>query len=129
MNRSKAYSATAGGTATPAQRLPALALGRDGPVFDAPWQAQAFAMVHLLHERGAFTWGEWADVMANAIQDAQDAGDLDRGDTYYNHWLTALERIVALKQIVTKGLLLAREEEWRSAALATPHGHAIVLPT
>jgi hypothetical protein len=31
-----------------------------GPVFSAPWEAQAFAMVLALHERGLFTWPEWA---------------------------------------------------------------------
>jgi hypothetical protein len=33
---------------------------RDGPVFRAPWEAQAFAMAVTLHERGVFTWQEWA---------------------------------------------------------------------
>ena len=29
-----------------------------GPVFREPWEAQAFAMVVALHERGVFTWSE-----------------------------------------------------------------------
>ena len=32
----------------------------DGPVFREPWEAQAFAMTLVLHERGVFTWKEWA---------------------------------------------------------------------
>jgi nitrile hydratase accessory protein len=77
--------------------LPDLPADAAGPVFDAPWQAQAFAMTLALHERGLFTWAEWADYLNRAIADAQAAGDPDRGDTYYAHWLTALERISAAK--------------------------------
>jgi hypothetical protein len=45
--------------------LPSLELDRalagDRPqAFDAPWQAQAFAMALLLHDKGVFTWAEWA---------------------------------------------------------------------
>ncbi|HBR38100.1 MAG TPA: nitrile hydratase accessory protein, partial [Sulfitobacter pontiacus] len=40
--------------------LPDIALSDDEPVFDAPWQAQAFAMAVSLHQSGAFTWAEWA---------------------------------------------------------------------
>jgi Nitrile hydratase beta subunit, N-terminal len=30
-------------------------------VFQEPWEARAFAIVVSLHERGLYTWGEWAD--------------------------------------------------------------------
>jgi nitrile hydratase accessory protein len=60
-------------------------------VFSAPWQAQAFALALALHERGVFTWPEWAQALAGAIRRAQAAGDPDLGDTYYRHWLDALE--------------------------------------
>ena len=39
----------------------------DGPVFGAPWQAQAFALTLSLHERGAFTWKEWAATLGEVI--------------------------------------------------------------
>ena len=47
----------------------------DGPVFREPWEAQAFAMTLALHERGLFTWPEWADTLAQEIKRAQAAGD------------------------------------------------------
>ena len=71
--------------------LPALPCDDAGPVFKAPWEAQAFAMTLALYERGLFTWTEWATCLNHAIRDAQAAGDSDRGDTYYRHWLTALD--------------------------------------
>jgi nitrile hydratase accessory protein len=64
-----------------------------GPVFKAPWEAQVFALVVELHRRGAFTWPQWAAALSAAIAKAQAAGDPDLGDTYYLHWVAALESI------------------------------------
>ena len=41
--------------------LSALPRDDEGPVFNSPWEAQAFAMTLSLHAAGAFTWREWAD--------------------------------------------------------------------
>ena len=65
-----------------------------GPVFREPWEAHAFAMALALHERGVYTWREWADALAAQIEVAQAEGDADLGDTYYRHWLRALEGLV-----------------------------------
>jgi len=67
------------------------------PVFREPWEAQAFAMTLALHERGLFSWSEWAAALAAQIRKAQAAGDADLGDTYYRHWLLALEALIAAK--------------------------------
>ena len=68
--------------------------------FREPWEAQAFAMTVKPHEAGHFTWSEWAATLSEEIAAAQDRGDPDEGQTYYHHWLRALERMV-----VTKGLI------------------------
>ncbi|GAB7524002.1 nitrile hydratase accessory protein [Paraburkholderia sp. 2C] len=99
----------------------------DAPVFGAPWEAAAFAMTLALYRRGVFTWAEWAAYLHDAIRDAQAAGDPDRGDTYYRHWLTALERIAAAKGCVTNEGLLERRDAWDKAARRTPHGQPIEL--
>ncbi|HET9625289.1 MAG TPA: nitrile hydratase accessory protein [Kofleriaceae bacterium] len=100
---------------------------RGEPVFRAPWQAQAFAMAVRLHEAGHFTWPEWAAALAAQIQAAQAAGDPDLGDTYYEHWLAALEHLVAAKGLVSRDELAARKDAWAEAARATPHGQPIEL--
>lgn len=64
------------------------------PVFNAPWEALAFALALQLHQQGLFTWTEWADTLAQVIRDAQAEGDPDLGDTYYLHWVRALERLM-----------------------------------
>ena len=97
------------------------------PVFQAPWEAQAFAMAVRLHEAGHFTWTEWAERLAQAIKRAQAAGDPDRGDTYYHHWLAALEGLVAEKGLIGTDELRQRKADWDAAARATPHGQPIEL--
>src|ERR1039458_4817590 len=87
--------------------LPGLPQDADGPVFESPWQAHAFAMTLSLHERGVFTWSEWATALSVEIRSAQQAGDADRGDTYFLHWLKALEGLVTSKG-VTSMVELAR---------------------
>ena len=99
----------------------------DGPVFREPWEAQAFAMALALHRRGLFTWKEWADTLAAQIAAAQAAGDPDVGDTYYRHWLAALETIVAGKGASTPHELERHRRAWERAAHRTPHGQPIVL--
>ncbi len=67
------------------------------PVFKEPWEAQAFAMAHELHEAGHFTWAEWSEQLGRVIDAARARGDPDLGDTYSEHWLTCLEAVVADK--------------------------------
>ncbi|MGH7266365.1 MAG: nitrile hydratase accessory protein [Candidatus Rokuibacteriota bacterium] len=108
--------------------LPALPRDADGPVFRAPWEAQAFAMAVKLHEAGHFTWPEWAERLAGEIRRARERGDPDLGTTYYEHWLAALEAIVAEKGLVDAGALARRKVEWDAAARATPRGRPIEPP-
>src|SRR5207249_2308984 len=82
-----------------AAALPSLPRDQAGPVFREPWEAQAFAMTLALYRRGLFTWPEWAAALAAEIRRAQQAGDPDTGETYYQHWLAALEALVAAKGI------------------------------
>lgn len=99
----------------------------DGPVFAEPWQAQAFAMTLALHQRGVFAWTEWADALARQIGVAQAAGDDDRGDTYYHHWLAALESLVTAKGLASSQALHDCADAWAQAAERTPHGQPIAL--
>lgn len=101
--------------------LPLLPRDAEGPVFREPWEARAFALALRLHEAGAFTWPEWAAVLAEEIARARAEGDPDLGTTYYRHWLAALERITAEKDLVAPDAL-AREASAIAAAPAGP-GH------
>ena len=99
----------------------------DGPVFKAPWEAQAFAMAVALHAGGVFAWKEWALTLSEVIGEVRQRAEADTGADYYRHWLTALERIAASKGIVTAALLDERRRQWDEAARRTPHGQPIEL--
>lgn len=98
-----------------------------GPVFREPWEAQAFALAVELSEAGIFTWSEWAETLGAEIKAAQAAGDPDLGDTYYTHWLAALERLVTRKGLLAPPDLKARRDAWERAYLDTPHGQPVEL--
>ena len=78
-------------------------------MFREPWEAQAFALARSLQERGVFSSREWATTLGEEIKKAQAQGDPDTGETYYHHWLAALERLVAAKG-------LADVESWHAPA-------------
>lgn len=106
---------------------PGLVRDESGPVFREPWEAQAFALALTLHERGVFTWSEWTASLGMEIRRAQSAGDPDTGETYYHHWLAALEQIVVAKGLTTSAMLTRHHDAWEAAATRTPHGKPIEL--
>jgi nitrile hydratase accessory protein len=111
-----------------AQSVAPIPHSNDGaPVFGAPWEAQAFAMTLALQERGLFTWTEWASTLAAEIKRAQAAGDPDDGSNYYQHWLSAIERLLVEKDVIAPAHLKERRAAWDRAAHATPHGQPILL--
>jgi nitrile hydratase accessory protein len=107
--------------------VPGLPRDKNGPVFREPWEAQAFAMALALQQRGLFTWSEWATTLGEEIRRAQSAGDPDTGETYYRHWLAALERLVAEKGVASEETLGRYRDAWDRAAERTPHGTPIEL--
>jgi nitrile hydratase accessory protein len=107
--------------------LPAMPRDDEGPVFNAPWEAQAFAMTVSLHAAGAFTWREWADALAAELSAAAAHGEPDDGSHYYEHWLAALEKLVTKKGVVPAQELQRRLDEWDAAVRATPHGKPVEL--
>lgn len=79
--------------------LPLLPRDDNGPVFAEPWQAQAFAVVVGLTESGKVSRQEWAERLGAALREAEQRGEYDTGRHYYDHWLTALERLVVEKNL------------------------------
>ena len=103
-------------------------LGDDGsPVFAAPWEASAFALAVRLSGEGYFTWDEWAATLSEEIRAAQREGDPDQGNTYYRHWVRALERLCRARGLVSQAEASNRKDAWRRAYLNTPHGKPVEL--
>lgn len=107
--------------------LPGLPCNAEGPVFRAPWEAQAFAMAVALHQKGLFTWPEWVEALSAEIRAAQQAGVPDTGETYYRHWLAALEKLAIGKGATSAAALSDLAAAWDRAARSTPHGQPISL--
>ena len=90
------------------------------PVFAEPWQAQAFALATHLNERGVFTWSEWSQTLGAQLKTDDQLG-------YYEHWLAALEALVAQKGLCAPSEMAARAEAWHHAFEQTPHGQPVNL--
>ena len=109
------------------QAVASIPRNAEGAVFRAPWEAEAFALALQLHDRGLFTWTEWAATLGDEIKKAQAAGDPDTGETYYHHWLATLEHIVAAKGLADADVLTRTRDAWQRACERTPHGTPIEL--
>lgn len=93
---------------------PGLPIDRGSPVFAAPWQAQIFAMVVALHERGVFPWAEFQSRLIAAIGRAPP--DEQGPEFYYRHWLKAAEELLHRLNLLDAAELTMRTEEVTEAA-------------
>ena len=87
-------------------------------VFEAPWQGRVFGMARALSEAGLYSWDEFREYLIKTIA-AWDP-EANKGDyAYYDHFLAALEKLLADKELVVPETLEARCGEFRER----PHGH------
>lgn len=107
-------------------QLPQLPRDADEPVFAEAWQAQAFALAIELSRRGYFSWPEWTATLAGELKAAATRGG-DDGAHYYDHWLSALERLVLAKGLTDASALEGRKKAWIEAYIHTPHGKPVLL--
>lgn len=99
----------------------------DGPLFDKPWQARAFALVVNMNKAGLFPWKDWSATLGAVIKaEPQQPGETVN-DAYYRQWMAALEKMVASLGLVDGADVTSRAEQWRKAYLNTPHGVPITL--
>ncbi|WP_111562019.1 nitrile hydratase accessory protein [Rhizobium sp.] len=112
-------------TRSPLAQSPQLPRSHDGePVFPEPWAAEAFAMTVHLHERGLFTWTEWAEALSGELLKPGRAAD---GSDYFDCWVAALSSILVDRGVADAETIAALQQSWQRAAEATPHGKPIEL--
>jgi len=112
-------------TTSPLVLSPGMPKSREGePAFAEPWQAEAFAMTVQLHEKGVFSWSEWAEVLSQELY--KPGRRADAGD-YYDCWVAALSRLLTELSITSTAQLESLTAQWQQAAEATPHGEPIRL--
>ena len=84
-------------------------------------------VVHRVSEAVAEDAGEDAGEEAGKKTSERMAEKEDRPDSYYQHWLAALEHLAIAKGLSGAGELTQRVQAWREAYLATPHGQPVEL--
>ena len=94
------------------------------PVFPEPWAAEAFAMTVHLHEKGLFSWSEWAESLSRQLH---QPGRADDGSDYFDCWVAALSELLVSRGVADAAAILDLQKSWQRAAEATPHGHPIEL--
>lgn len=98
---------------------------QDSPVFAEPWHAEAVATTLTLSRNGLFNWNEWVDCFsAHIAAEPQREGE-DANAAYYRQWLSALEDILAQKQIIGQEQIAQTKEDWRRSYLNTEHGKPV----
>jgi len=84
-----------------------------GATFSAPWEARAFAIAVGLCERGLCQWDDFRQRLIDEIRaaDRETAAGPSQEQPYYQHFLRALERLLADKRIVMPRDLAAKMHE------------------
>lgn len=93
-------------------------------MFPEPWAAEAFAMTVHLHEKGLFSWSEWAEALSAELHKPERAAD---GGDYFDGWVAALSALLVSRGVADAQAILALQNSWQRAAEATPHGQPIRL--
>ena len=100
---------------------------RDGePVFEEVWQAQMLGIADLLVAATVISADAWSTTLGAELRKSAAAGRVDNAETYYRSVLAALQTLLYEAGMVAREEVDAREADWRSAYLNTPHGMPIV---
>jgi nitrile hydratase accessory protein len=83
--------------------------------FEHPWELRAFAMAVAAYHNGQYEWSEFQLSLIESIK-AWERGDGGEPWSYYEHWLTALETVLAGSGALSEAAL----DERTRAVLATP---------
>lgn len=71
----------------------------DELIFQAPWEARAFALVNQLTADNHYSWSEWTTYLINEISATEKESPGSK--PYYEHWVNACEKLLAVKGILT----------------------------
>ena len=83
--------------------------------FEHPWELRAFALAVAAYHNGQYEWSEFQLSLIDAIRRWEDGGGAEPW-SYYEHWLTALETVLAGNGALSDAAL----DERTKAVLATP---------
>lgn len=81
-------------------------------------------MTVQLHEKGLFTWSEWA---ASLSKELHQPGRAEDGSDYFDRWVVALSALLVSRGVADASVISDLQKSWQRAAEATPHGKPIEL--
>ena len=87
--------------------------GEDDVVFEAPWQARAFALTVALRRQGDFPWEAFQTRLVEELEGAEgDAAASTEAEgaeaAYYRAWLAAFERLLLEEDVLENEELAER---------------------
>ena len=72
------------------------------PHFDHEWQRRAFGLAVALSEFGHYGWEEFQQSLIQTIGKWENTPESRRGGwEYYDHWVAALEKVIADHKLLT----------------------------
>ncbi len=89
--------------------------GVDERLLNEPWELRAFAMAVAAYHDGKYEWSEFQLSLIQAIKQWEE-GSAGEPWSYYEHWVTALETVLAENGVLSDAALDERTRE----VLATP---------
>ncbi|CAB5000293.1 unannotated protein [freshwater metagenome] len=92
-------------------------------VFAEPWESRAFGLAMSLNESGVFTWDEFREELIAAISSWEQSATPGDCYSYYQCWLTALERISVTHELIPAHSLRERAQELADRPAGYDHGH------
>lgn len=98
--------------------------------FEHPWEIRAFAMAVTAHKALKFDWSEFQAALITSIQDwERDETSSERGTwSYYQHWVVALETVIAGFGLPWEEELDKRTETVLAQPASTNHHEAHTEP-
>ena len=87
-------------------------------VFEAPWEGRAFGIAVAMNENGLYKWGEFRDQLVAELAAAHQG---HVASSYYQQWLSSLEKLIIAKGFTTSEELNARTAEYASGQRDEDH--------
>jgi nitrile hydratase accessory protein len=84
--------------------------GVDERLFNEPWELRAFAMAVAAYHSGKYEWSEFQLSLIQAIKQ-WEGGNSGEPWSYYEHWLTALETVLAENGVLSEAAVDERTKE------------------
>ncbi len=95
--------------------------------FEHPWELRAFAMAVAAHHNGQYEWSEFQLSLIGSIRKWEADGGTEPW-SYYEHWLEALETVLAGNGALSEAVLDDRTKAVLATPRATNHHEAHRVP-